>query len=52
MEHPMLKIDESKFTQEFNLSIVLGKIALGIVSALVVRYAINKIDAFTVKGKK
>ena len=48
--HPLLKVDESKFVQEFNLSVVLGKIALGIVSALAVRYALDKIDKFI--GKK
>lgn len=52
INHPLLKVDETKFTQEFNLSVVLGKIALGIVSALIVRYAIEKIDRFTAKGKR
>jgi len=52
MDHPILKVDESKFVQEFNLTAVLSKVALGIVSALVVRAALTQIDKFISKGKK
>lgn len=51
-EHPMLAVDTSTFTKEFNLSALLAKVALGVASALVIRYTIKKIDSFMgVKGK-
>jgi hypothetical protein len=42
--HPMLAIDKSEFTSTFNLSKFLGNVAMGVISALVVRQVLKFID--------
>jgi len=49
--HPLLKVDQTQFAKEFNLGTIAAKVALGIISALVVRAALAKIDAFIGKRK-
>jgi len=50
-EHPIFKVDESEFTKNFNLSALLAKIALGVISAIVIRTALDGIDKFIGKKK-
>lgn len=45
-DHPLFKIDESEFAKNFNLTQVLAKVALGVLSALIVRECLYRIDKF------
>ncbi|MEO5348867.1 MAG: hypothetical protein H7836_04400 [Magnetococcus sp. YQC-3] len=50
-EHPLIAVQPETVVKEFNLSKIIGQVALGVTVTLTVRYLVSKWDIFTAKRK-